>query len=107
MKTIRRDAQEKLEQVIEFCELQDMPAKIPVALLRRRVAAGELRRLRFLPAAKEEFDATAIAHRILSAVIHTGERFGITHVAAVLQGSGNSNSEKAGARCSQRLWRCQ
>ena len=34
-----------------------------------------------------EFDATVIAQKILSAVIRTGERFGIAHVAAVLRGS--------------------
>lgn len=35
----------------------------------------------------EEFDATVISQKILSAVIHTGERFGINHVADVLRGS--------------------
>ena len=34
-----------------------------------------------------EFDATVIAQKILSAVIRTGERFGIAHVTAVLRGS--------------------
>ncbi len=36
---------------------------------------------------KEEFDATEIAQKILSAVIRTGERFGVKHVIDVLRGS--------------------
>ena len=38
-------------------------------------------------ATKEEFDATEIAQKILSAVIRTGERFGAKHVVDVLRGS--------------------
>jgi ATP-dependent DNA helicase RecQ len=36
---------------------------------------------------KEEFDATEVAQKILSAVIRTGERFGSKHVIDVLRGS--------------------
>ena len=35
----------------------------------------------------EEFDATEIAQKILSAVIRTGERFGVNHVVDVLRGA--------------------
>ena len=38
-------------------------------------------------AEREAFDATEIAQKILSAVIRTGERFGLTHVIQVLRGS--------------------
>ena len=38
-------------------------------------------------AVKEDFDATEIAQKILSAVIRTGERFGAKHVSDVLRGS--------------------
>ena len=36
--------------------------------------------------AREEFDATEIAQKILSAVARTGERFGVNHVSEVLRG---------------------
>ncbi len=36
---------------------------------------------------REEFDATEIAQKILSAIIRTGERFGAAHVIRVLRGS--------------------
>ena len=35
----------------------------------------------------EEFDATEIAQKVLSAVVRTGERFGATHIIRVLKGS--------------------
>jgi ATP-dependent DNA helicase RecQ len=38
-------------------------------------------------AVREDFDATEIAQKILSAVIRTGERFGAKHVTDVLRGS--------------------
>ena len=38
-------------------------------------------------AVKEDFDATEITQKILSAVIRTGERFGVKHVVDVLRGS--------------------
>ena len=44
----------------------------------------------------EEFDGTVIAQKILSAVIRTGERFGITHVADVLRGSRSKKIINAG-----------
>ena len=53
----------------------------------KRCLVERLPRLRYLPHAREEFDATIIAQKILSAIIKTSQRFGIAHVSAVLLGS--------------------
>ena len=45
---------------------------------------------------REEFDATEIAQKILSAVIRTGERFGADHVIQVLRGGRGRRLREAG-----------
>lgn len=80
-------AREKLDQVAEFAE-------IPVCR-RRTVLAyfGEIWQQEncgacdVCLAATEEFDATEIAQKVLSAAIRTGQRFGAQHVSKVLRGS--------------------
>lgn len=86
----RQNAQRKLAQVIEFCELH---------ACRRRYLLDYFGESDAHPpncgacdnclAPTEEFDATVIAQKILSAVIRTGQRFGITYVSLVLRGSRN------------------
>ena len=93
---IRRDAYKKLEQVIDFCLLRTCRRRYLLRYFGEEWPEENCGGCDLCRPAKEEFDATAIAHRILSAVIHTGERFGITHVAAVLQGSGNTIVKRLG-----------
>jgi len=93
---IRRYAQEKLEQVIEFCELQACRRRYLLRYFGEAWTKENCGGCDFCRPATEEFDATAITHLILSAVIQTGERFGITHVAAVLRGSGNKVVRRLG-----------
>ena len=93
---IRRYAQEKLEQVIEFCELQECRRRYLLRYFGEEWPAENCGGCDFCRPATEEFDATAIAQQILSAVIDTGERFGIAHVAAVLRGSRNKIIERLG-----------
>ena len=42
----------------------------------------------------EQFDATEIVQKILSAVVRTDQQFGMTHVVGVLRGSKNKNIQK-------------
>ncbi len=93
---IRRDAYKKLGQVIEYCQLQACRRRYLLRYFGEEWPEENCGGCDSCRPAKEEFDATAIAHRILSAVIQTGERFGITHVAAVLRGSGNTIVKRLG-----------
>ena len=45
---------------------------------------------------REQFDATEVTQKILSAVIRTGERFGATHVVRVLVGSADKRIREVG-----------
>ena len=85
-----QNAQRKLAQVIEFCELH---------ACRRRYLLDYFGETDAQPpncgacdnclAPTEEFDATVIAQKILSAVIRTGQSFGISYISQVLRGSKN------------------
>lgn len=85
-----QNAQRKLAQVIEFCELH---------ACRRRYLLDYFGETDAQPpncgacdnclASTEEFDATVIAQKILSAVIRTGQSFGISYISQVLRGSKN------------------
>ena len=93
---IRRYMHEKLGQVIEYCKLQACRRRYLLRYFSEEWQEENCGGCDFCRPAQEEFDVTAIAHRILSAVIQTGERFGITHVAAVLRGSGNAIVKRLG-----------
>ncbi len=91
----RRSAQHKLEQVIEYCQLRTCRRKYLLEYF------GESREddgndgaeakgcggCDVCTADTEQFDATIIAQKILSAVIRTGERFGTGYISQVLRGS--------------------
>ena len=93
---IRRYAHEKLDQVIEFCQLQACRRRYLLRYFGEEWPQENCGGCDFCLPTKGEFDATVIAQQILSAVVHTGERFGIAHVAAVLRGSRNKIVERLG-----------
>ena len=90
----RANAAEKLSKMVEYCELR---------ACRRQYMLGYFGDdwqpdsdddgtqgcggCDVCLAVKEEFDATVIAQKVLSAIIRTGERFGIKYVVDVLRGS--------------------
>ena len=93
---IRSHMHEKLGQVIEFCQLQACRRRYLLRYFSEEWPEENCGGCDFCRPSKEEFDVTAIAHQILWAVIQTGERFGITHIAAVLRGSGNKVVKRLG-----------
>ncbi len=98
--TEKRGAQEKLAQVIEFCTLrtcrrrylldyfgEDSLSSPPSLSSPSSDDAGNCGGCDVCLADMEDFDATIIAQKIMSAVIRTGERFGAGYIAQVLRGS--------------------
>jgi ATP-dependent DNA helicase RecQ len=84
----RENAYQKLDQMVEYCEL---------ATCRRHSLLsyfGEDKTIKcegcdLCIAPQEEFDATIICQKIMSAIIRTGERFGINYIIDVLLGAKN------------------
>jgi ATP-dependent DNA helicase RecQ len=85
--TERRNAQEKLDQVIEFCNLQVCRRRYLLEYFGETWEQEGCDGCDICLSAKEEFDATVITQKILSAVVRTGERFGMGHISGVLRGA--------------------
>lgn len=91
----RENARLKLDQIVDFCELQVCRRKYLLNYF------GEVWEEEVCDAcdvclgSKEEFDATVIAQKIISAVIRTGERFGIGHVSDVLRGANTKRTRES------------
>ena len=84
--TQRENARQKLAQVIEFCELQTCRRKYVLEYFGETWEMENCGGCDVCLTPKEEFDATEIAQKVLSAVARTGERFGMNHVSEVLRG---------------------
>ena len=98
--TEKRGAQEKLAQVIEFCTLRTCRRRYLLDYFGEDFLsspsspsspsgedASNCGGCDVCLADMEDFDATIIAQKILSAVIRTGERFGAGYISQVLRGS--------------------
>ena len=83
----RRNARQKLAQVVEFCQLHTCRRKYILGYFGEEWAEENCGGCDICLTPREEFDATIIAQKILSAVIRTGQRFGIGHVSGVLRGA--------------------
>ena len=92
----RQNAQAKLQKVVDFCELRTCRRRYLLEYFGDETVAHDPDDATSQPncggcdvcvTPREEFDATIIAQKILSAIIRTGERFGIAHISAVLLGS--------------------
>ncbi len=83
----RRNAQDKLDRMIEYCGLSTCRRKFLLEYFGEAWTQKDCRGCDVCLTHREEFDATIIAQKILSAVIRTGQRFGIAHVSQVLRGA--------------------
>ena len=85
----RDKARTKLDQILALCDLQTCRRAYLMEYLGEswpKTACGGCD-ICLLP--REEFDATEIAQKILSAAIRTGERFGVNYLVDVLRGAAN------------------
>ncbi len=88
----RKKVSDKLTQVIDYCQLQICRRRYLLEYFGDETVSNGASRdncqgcdICLMP--REEFDATIIAQKILSAIIKTNQRFGVAHVSAVLLGS--------------------
>ena len=83
----QRNARLKLAKMVEFAQLPTCRRRFILEYFGERWEREDCGGCDVCLRSGEEFDATEIAQKILSAVIRTGERFGANHVIQVLSGS--------------------
>ncbi|MEO6302145.1 MAG: DNA helicase RecQ, partial [Bacteroidia bacterium] len=86
----RKKAEEKLNQVIDFCELHTCRRQFLLTYFGEDHSMNEnCASCDNCTTVKENFDATEISQKIISAVAKTGESFGANHVVDILLGKKN------------------
>ena len=80
-------AREKLDQVADFADIPVCRRRTVLAYFGEVWSQENCGACDVCLAVNEEFDATEIAQKVLSAVVRTGQRFGSLHIAKVLRGS--------------------
>ena len=83
----RRRARRKLDGMVDYCEMTGCRRAYLLGYFGEALDRQNCGGCDFCMADVEQFDATVIAQKILSAVIRTEERYGVAHVADVLRGS--------------------
>ena len=85
--TERARAWEKLRQMVRYSELQTCRRVFLLDYFGESYDQPSCDGCDMCLSEREEFDATEIAQKVLSAIIRTGQRFGVAHVIQVLRGS--------------------
>ena len=83
----KRNTQQKLVRMVEYAQLSTCRRRFILEYLGEPWPEENCGGCDVCLEPREDFDATEIAQKILSAVIRTDERFGVTHVIRVLLGS--------------------
>jgi ATP-dependent DNA helicase RecQ len=89
-------AQAKLAEMIDFCEAQTCRRVSLLSHFGEDRPEPDCGGCDVCLEPREQFDATEIAQKILSAVIRTGQRFGANYVVDVLRGSANKKVSERG-----------
>ncbi|MFA5830036.1 MAG: DNA helicase RecQ [Candidatus Gracilibacteria bacterium] len=96
----RKGAAEKLAQIIQYAELQTCRRAYLLKYFGENQIQENCQGCDNCLATKESFDATGISWKILSAILRTEERFGLTYIVDVLRGK---ETEKTRERQHQKL----
>ena len=83
----RESAERQLQQMVEYGRLHTCRRRYLLAYFGEAMAGDSCGNCDTCLAERQSVDVTTVAQKILSAVIRTGERFGIAHVINVLLGS--------------------
>ncbi len=97
----RQKASDKLAQVIDYCQLQTCRRRYLLEYFDDETVSNgappnDCQGCDICLLPREEFDATIIAQQILSAIVRTGQRYGITHIDAVLRGGRSKRIRESG-----------
>ena len=83
----QRNARQKLAKMVEFAQVPSCRRRFILEYFGEQWPEENCGGCDVCLESREEFDATEIAQKILSAVVRTGERFGANHIIQVLSGS--------------------
>ena len=83
----QRKARQKLAKMVEFAQAPTCRRRFILGYFGEQWPEDNCGACDVCLESREEFDATEIAQKILSAVVRTGERFGANHIIQVLSGS--------------------
>ena len=84
----RAVAEKQLQQMVDYCRLSTCRRRHLLQYFGDTMADSSCGNCDLCLAERRPVDVTLVAQKLLSAVIRTGERFGIAHVSDVLLGSG-------------------
>jgi ATP-dependent DNA helicase RecQ len=85
----RKNAYRKLDQMVEYCETASCRRTHLLAYFGEDYPPEHCGGCDVCFAPREEFDATIISQKIMSAVVRTGQQFGINYIIDVLLGAKN------------------
>ncbi|MDE2785135.1 MAG: DNA helicase RecQ [Chloroflexota bacterium] len=92
----RAVAEKQLQQMVDYCRLTTCRRRYLLQYFGDTVAGDSCGGCDVCLAQRQTVDVTLVAQKMLSAVIRTGERFGIAHVSDVLLGSGKQRIKELG-----------
>jgi len=85
----RKNAYGKLDQMVEYCELSTCRRHYLLSYFGEDYPQESCGGCDICFSPPEDFDATIISQKIMSAIVRTGQRFGMNYVIDVLLGAGN------------------